>query len=90
MFVPQIARSSVRPEARRARTDVSEAPTLTPNYGLRDVELSAAQHRIRGVKRRHGALVGPAVTHGMDRRCAARTLSLANATVNRRNGSDAE
>ena len=57
---------------------------------MRDVELGAAQHRIRRVKRGRGALVGPALTPGLDRRGVARTLSLANATVSRRNGSDAE
>jgi hypothetical protein len=55
-----------------------------------DVELSAAQHRVRRVKRWRGALVGPTLTHGLDRRGVASNLSLANATVSRRNGSDAE
>ena len=69
----------------RARTDVSEAPALTPNDGMRDTELGAAQHRIRRVTRGRGAPVAPALTHDLDGRGVARTLSLTDATVSRRN-----
>jgi hypothetical protein len=57
---------------------------------MRDVKLGAAQHRVRCVKHGRGAPVGPALAHGLDRRGVARTLSLADATVSRRNESDAE
>lgn len=57
---------------------------------MRDAELGAAQHRVRRVKGGRGALVGRALTHGLDRRAITRTLSLAYAAVSRRNGSGAE
>jgi hypothetical protein len=87
----QIARSSVRPKARRARTDVSEAPTVTPNDGMRDAEhrRRTARHPPRRAWARD-ALAGSALAQGLDRRAITRTLSLANATVRRRNGSGAE
>jgi hypothetical protein len=57
-----------------------------PTTGTRDAELGAAQHRIRRVARGRGAPVAPALAHELDRRGVARTLSLTDATVSRRNG----
>jgi len=57
---------------------------------MRDAELGAAQHRVRGVELGRGALAGSAVAQGLDRRAIASTMGLANATVSRRNRSDAE
>ena len=57
---------------------------------MRYAELAGAHYGVRCVDRGRDALVGSRVAHGPDRRGVTRSLSLANATVSRRNGSRAE